>query len=358
MNFSWVKLLLPTFRNTVVCAIIAQVVLEMALAPSYAQSITVSLSIGYSIQLTFFVFDRFLYPGSTSYWVGLIKSCVGLFLGMCLGSLLIFQNLLALFYYPAGDEVLIFSLMLAGFAGAFTVARVRLASQGEQIHQLEVKQSRQETIALENEIQLLQAQIEPHFLFNTLSNIVSLIETKPKLAEKSLVNLTHLLRVKLDRGRDKTHTLGDELWLLNAYLELHKMRLGKRLTYQFLPIGIEDDVSFTSLAIPSLLVQPLVENAIQHGIEPSVKGGEVSIELAFSNNELLIKVTDTGLGFEARSSANLTNHSGIGLSNVRRRLHAIYVDRAALSVVDNEPSGAIVTLTIPMEVCNADSNSG
>jgi len=74
MKFSWVKLLLPTFRNTVVCAIIAQVVLEMALAPSYAQSITVSLSIGYSIQLTFFVFDRFLYPGSTSYWVGLIKS--------------------------------------------------------------------------------------------------------------------------------------------------------------------------------------------------------------------------------------------------------------------------------------------
>jgi len=351
MKFGWVKLLLPTFRNTVVCAIIAQVVLDTALAPSYAHSIKVSLSIGYSIQLTFFVFDRFLYPGSTSYWVGLSKSCIGLILGMCLGGLIISDNLLILFYYPAGKELLIFSMMITLFAGVLTVARVRFASQGDQISQLEVKQSRQETIALENEIKLLQAQIEPHFLFNTLSNIVSLIETKPKLAETSLVNLTHLLRVKLDRGRDKIHTLGDELWLLNVYLELHKMRLGERLTYQFLPTNIEDDVSFTSLAIPSLLVQPLVENAIQHGIEPSVKGGNVSIELAFSDNRLVIKVTDTGLGFKAPKSANLTNHSGIGLSNVRRRLHAIYADRAALSVVDNQPSGAIVALTIPMEAC-------
>ena len=351
MKFGWVKLLLPTFCNTVVCAIIAQVVLEIALAPSYAISIKVSLSIGYSIQLTFFVFDRFLYPGSTSYWVGLSKGCIGLLLGMCLGSLLMFDNMLFLFYYPAGREVLLFSVIIAAFAGVFAIAKVRMASQGEQISQLEAKQFKQEAIALENEIALLQDQIEPHFLFNTLSNIVSLIEIKPKLAEKSLVNLTQLLRIKLDRGRDEIHTLGDELWLLNAYLELHKMRLGERLTYQFLPTNIEDDVSFTSLAIPSLLVQPLVENAIQHGIEPSVKGGNVSIELAFSDNRLVIKVTDTGLGFKAPKSANLTNHSGIGLSNVRRRLHAIYADRAALSVVDNQPSGAIVALTIPMEAC-------
>jgi sensor histidine kinase YesM len=270
---------------------------------------------------------------------------------MCLGGLIVFENALFLFYYPAGSDVLLFSMIIAVFFGAFTIAKVRLAYQGKQISQLEAKHLRQETIALENEIELLHAQIEPHFLFNTLSNIVSLIEINPKLAENSLVNLTRLLRVKLDRSRDKNHTLGDELWLLKAYLELHKMRLGERLTYQFLPIGIEDDISFTNLAIPSLLVQPLVENAIQHGIEPSVKGGEVSIGLAFSDNGLLIKVTDTGLGFKALSSANLTHHSGIGLSNVRRRLHAIYADRAALSIVDNEPSGAIVTLTIPMEAC-------
>ena len=351
MKFGWVKLLLPTFWNTVVCAIIAQVVLEIALAPSYAVSIKVSLSIGYSIQLTFFVFDRFLYPGSTSYWVGLSKGCIGLLLGMCLGSLLMFDSILFLFYYPAGREVLLFSVIVAVFAGVFTITKVRMASQGEQISQLEAKQFKQEAIALENEIELLQDQIEPHFLFNTLSNIVSLIEIKPKLAEKSLVNLTQLLRVKLDRGRDKIHTLGDELWLLNAYLELHKMRLGERLTYQFLPTNIKDDVSFTSLAIPSLLVQPLVENAIQHGIEPSVKGGNVSIELAFSDNRLVIKVTDTGLGFKAPKSANLTNHSGIGLSNVRRRLHAIYADRATLSILDNEPSGAILVVTLPMEAC-------
>lgn len=351
MKFGWVKLLLPTFWNTVFCVIIAQVVLDIALAPSFTHSIKVSLSIGYTIQLTFFVFDRFLYPGSTSYWVGLSKGCIGLFLGMCLGSLLVFENVFFLFDYPAGSEVLLFSMIIAVFFGAFTIAKVRLAYQGKQISQLEAKHLRQETMALENEIELLQAQIEPHFLFNTLSNIVSLIEINPKLAENSLVNLTRLLRVKLDRSRDKNHTLGDELWLLKAYLELHKMRLGERLTYQFLPIGIEDDISFTNLAIPSLLVQPLVENAIQHGIEPSVKGGEVSIGLAFSDNGLLIKVTDTGLGFKALSSANLTHHSGIGLSNVRRRLHAIYADRAALSIVDNEPSGAIVTLTIPMEAC-------
>lgn len=351
MKFGWVKLLLPTFWTTVLCAVIAQVVLDTALAPSYAPSIKVSLSIGYSLQLTFFIFDRFLYPSSTSYWVGLSKGCIGLWLGMCLGGLIVFENPLFFFNYPAGSKVLLFSTIIAVFSGTFTIAKVRLAYQGKQISQLEAKQLRQETIALGNEIELLQAQIEPHFLFNTLSNIVSLIEINPKLAENSLVNLTRLLRVKLDRSRDKNHTLGDELWLLKAYLELHKMRLGERLTYQFLPIGIEDDISFTSLEIPSLLVQPLVENAIQHGIEPSVKGGEVSIGLAFSDHGLLIKVTDTGLGFRALSSANLTYHSGIGLSNVRRRLHAIYADRAALSIVDNEPSGAIVTLTIPIEAC-------
>ena len=349
MKMSWQKDLLGLFYNTLVCAVIAAVVLDMALASSYGASLKVALSIGYSIQLSYFVFDRFLYPNSSSHWVGLAKSIIGLLLGVAVGGIAIKGTPFFLFYYPAAPEVLIFSAIIAVFSAAFINTTVRLADQKQHILELEAKHLKQEAVTLEAEIHLLQAQIEPHFLFNTLSNIVSLIQTKPAVAEKSLVNLAQLLRFKLDRSRDKTHTLGDELWLLRAYLDLHSMRLGKRLSYHFLPIGIENDTFFTSLDIPPLLIQPMVENAIQHGIEPAVEGGDVSIMVSCGGNELLIQVIDTGIGLEAHSSSTLTNHSGIGLSNVRHRLQAIYAGRATMSIVENEPSGVIVKLALPME---------
>lgn len=193
--------------------------------------------------------------------------------------------------------------------------------------------------AVDARLRALQAQIEPHFLFNTLANVVSLIEAHPADARRMLERLIELLRASLSASRAQHATLGQEFDLCRAYLEILSIRMGGRLRYD---IAVAADLR--GLPLPPMLLQPLIENAIQHGLEPTVDGGHVRLGAARTADDLLeISVEDNGVGF-----GTMTRGGGVGLSNLRDRLAAQYGSRARLTIEDALP-GTRVRLVLPLE---------
>ena len=190
--------------------------------------------------------------------------------------------------------------------------------------------------SVEAHLKLLQAQIEPHFLFNSLANVAGLIEAEPKLASRLLEALITYLRASLQRTRAEGGTLGDELDLLEAYLDIFKIRLGPRLDY-----SVAAPPQLRALRVPPMLLQPLVENAIRHGIEPQVAGGRVDIAAARRDGALELTVRDTGPGFGAAAG------SGFGLDNVRTRLAALFGPAGSLELVEPPEGGVLATLRLP-----------
>ncbi len=189
----------------------------------------------------------------------------------------------------------------------------------------------------EAELKALQAQIEPHFLFNTLSNVASLIETDPATAKRMLVNFTAYLRGSLERTRTGRTTLGQELELVRRYLEIMAIRMGDRLQW-----SVTADADVDAIAFPPLILQPFVENAIQHGIGPLTQGGRVCVTVRRDSDAVTLEVTDDGRGFEGRSA------SGVGIENVRQRLQTLYDGRAELSIRAHTPSGVRVAVRVPV----------
>ncbi|KAF1033818.1 MAG: Sensor histidine kinase BtsS [Burkholderia lata] len=181
--------------------------------------------------------------------------------------------------------------------------RMRATLETERREAAEVRQA--ETAA---RLALLQAQIEPHFLFNTLANVQSLIERDPARASTMLGSLNRYLRASLRRTRDATSTLGEELDLVEALLKIASIRLGERLSY-----AIDVPADLHALLFSPLLLQPLVENALLHGIEPSIDGGVIVIRGRMRGDRLELNVIDTGVGL-GKSDTRL--HGGVGLANV------------------------------------------
>lgn len=188
---------------------------------------------------------------------------------------------------------------------------------------------------VEARLRLLQAQIEPHFLFNTLANVISLIETAPPRARVMLEHFVAYLRASLAASRATRGTVGQEAELLRNYLELIRIRMGNRLTYD---IAVAPDVADAPLA--PMLLQPLVENAIKHGLEPKVEGGKVTVNIRRQASQLLATVEDNGLGFNPQGS------SGVGLDNLRERLKVLYDGGAQVNIEDRAP-GTAITLVLP-----------
>ena len=181
------------------------------------------------------------------------------------------------------------------------------------------------------QLRMLQAQIEPHFLFNTLANVVSLIETAPAKASAMLEHFIAYLRASLAASRTTEGTLGQEVDLLRNYLELLQIRMGSRLNYQ-----IDVDDSLRSVRLAPMLLQPVVENAIKHGLEPKVDGGTVRVHVFRRNERLIARVEDNGLGFTPGAGA------GVGLANLRERLAVLYDGQAHLEIEELSPGTAVV----------------
>lgn len=203
-------------------------------------------------------------------------------------------------------------------------------------------------LATEAELRAIRAQLNPHFLFNALTTIGYLIQTSPARAFDTLMRLTGLLRAVLNRGDGEFSTLGEELDLVESYLAIESARLEERLVVHVdVPAGLRD------VRIPMLVLQPLVENAIKHGIAPARAGGELSIRASTIEVDgrvgiLVVTVADTGLGASEAALAAGRAH-GIGLSSIQRRLEAYFGDSAGLEIASTPGQGTIVELRIPLE---------
>src|SRR5690606_12622215 len=186
-------------------------------------------------------------------------------------------------------------------------------------------------------LSLLHAQVEPHFLYNTLASAQLLARSDPPRADEMLGHLIQYLRHSLPRTEDELSTLGAELERAVAYLEILKIRMGSRLAVQ---VDVPETLRATKL--PPMMLQTLVENAIKHGLEPRTAGGTVWIRARGSDGTVAVTVADDGDGFSARTSG-----TGIGLKNVRERLRLVFGGDAALAVVANFPAGVAATRTVP-----------
>jgi two-component sensor histidine kinase len=206
---------------------------------------------------------------------------------------------------------------------------------------------RAEQQATEAQLRLLQGQIEPHFLFNTLANVLSLMELQPDAARRMLETFVDYLRGSLGRLRTEDCTLGDELALVQAYLALLQMRMGERLRFT-----IDADAGARRAVLPPMLLQPLVENAVHHGLEPKLDGGCVRVTARHQGAQLTIEVRDDGLGPAAAAARRRSTSNGMALHNIRERLRMRYGDAASLSLAPAEP-GMIARLTLPFETSAA-----
>ena len=184
----------------------------------------------------------------------------------------------------------------------------------------------------------MQAQVEPHFLFNTLASIDHLIETDPGRASTMQKNLIALLRASMPAMREKSTNLGRELEVVRPYLEILKVRMGERLQP-----NVTVTAGLYSADFPPMMLQSLVENAIKHGLEPKAEGGAINVTAEVIHGKLAVTVADTGVGFAKAPTAG----TGTGLTNIRERLKLIYGEAAELKIDDNTPSGTRVTIVVP-----------
>jgi len=209
---------------------------------------------------------------------------------------------------------------------------------------------------LEARMAMMQAQVEPHFLFNTLASIDHLIEFDPKRASQMQRNLISLLRASMPSMRSTDSGLRPldlELAVVRPYLEILKVRMEERLTTE---IDVPDGL--LSAEFPPMMIQTLVENSIKHGLEPKAEGGHLSVKAEIRHGKLAVTVSDTGLGFEAAAQGS-THGTGVGLANIRERLALLYGSRASLTIANNPVGGTIVTITVPYTThTESDSDEG
>ncbi len=203
-----------------------------------------------------------------------------------------------------------------------------------------VRRVEQERARLRAELQMLQAQIEPHFLFNTLATLRSFVRQGSAQALPMLDAVSGLLETSLDRVRQTDGTtLGQELQVVSHYLAILELRLGERLRWR-----IDVDPALHALPLPPLMLQPLVENALQHGIEPSEPGGEVELQARRAGRQLQLVVRNTGLPL---ASSTPPGH-GLALANLRQRLQALHGDAAGLTLASDAQGATLATLTLPL----------
>jgi sensor histidine kinase YesM len=261
---------------------------------------------------------------------------------------------LAWLFDSASLRHLVTAALVFGFLYAALVALIANLRNREYVAlsgrlEVEARQNELSRRLAESQLRMLQLQIEPHFLFNTLGSAQQLAEKGAPDAARLIAHLIRFLRAATPSLRENTTTLKDEAAMIGAYLAIMQTRLGKRLAYRIdLPAGLDD------ATVPPGMLITLVENALKHGIEPMPDGGFVTVsarrEGAGDDACLVLVVADTGAGL-----GNVIPGSGIGLSNIRERLLLLYDGRAALELEENEPRGFVARLVLPAHSAAAAS---
>ena len=213
---------------------------------------------------------------------------------------------------------------------------------------IEHKLKEQSRLLLEARLDALQRQINPHFLFNTLNSIASLVRSKPDLAREMIVKLSHILRVLL-RDRDAFVPFREELDFTDDYLDIEVVRFGEKLR-----VVKEISPETLDIIVPSMLLQPLIENSIKHGLEPRISGGTITLRSRIADGLLLLEIEDDGVGIEpggpttAPISGLVREGSGIGMRNVRERIQVLYGDEAHVDIISRPGRGTRVSLRMPL----------
>ena len=208
---------------------------------------------------------------------------------------------------------------------------------------LEIKLEEQKRLLLEARLDALQRQINPHFLFNTLNSIASLVRMKPEMARQMTVKLANILRALL-KDHDTYVALRDELSFTDDYLDIEVVRFGA----DKLRVEKQIDPRTLDILVPSILLQPLIENSIKHGLEPRLNGGTVTLRSRLEGNRVLIEVADDGVGMGNRPATALRRTgAGIGMKNVQERLEVLYGNLAHFEIVSNPGRGTLVSIELP-----------
>jgi signal transduction histidine kinase len=222
----------------------------------------------------------------------------------------------------------------------------RATRRAAELREAELDRHRLEAQMLEARLQVLQAQVEPHFLFNTLAHVQQLYQTDPARGRLMLDSFCGYIRAALPRMRSYHSTLGREMELARSYLSTQLIRMGRRLRFA---ISIPDEL--LGAEFPPMMLLSLVENAIKHGLSPLREGGSIRIFAARGTGTLQLTVADTGAGLSAAEDGQ---GSGVGLSNIRSRLATLYGATGRLILVRNEPQGFVATIEVPLDAYRVD----
>lgn len=352
MALDWIDKLRHLLLTLAFCLVIATLHYGFLPDRPYAPPVAYSVAIGI---VTWAVIDlgRHLFPSAreTGWPQGLAGALLvagGIATGFFLGTAIADQLCRLFGWYAAGPVVdrgaeLRTSLLItipAGLIGSFFFYSVNKSRY------LERKMGEAREHANEARLKLLEAQLEPHMLFNTLANLRALIAVDPPRAQQMLDHMIAYLRATLAASRSTLHPLRAEFERLRDYLELMAVRMGPRMQFALdLPRELEER------KVPALLLQPLVENAIQHGLEPQVGGGRIDVTARIEAGQLVLRVEDTGAGAPAiPAKAGVQGApGGFGLTQVRERLHTLYGDDATFRFDARPGQGANAEIRLPLD---------
>lgn len=305
-----------------------------------------ALLVGMTVMLAFGVFEQ--WPRRLPRW--LARSALQL-IGVAVT--VPFAVLLAYWITSGGDpqfatdEKRVMGYWLLTFTGVLfapwiavgVMFKQRDAFARDQALAFELERSQLERTALDARLRLLQAQVEPHFLFNTLANVQALVDAGSPHASRVLASLIAYLRAAVPRMHEPATKLGQELELVRAYLELMQMRMPDRLQF-----AVQIDPAANNLRCPPMTLLTLVENAVRHGIDPSEEGGRIDVEVRVRNDRCLVRISDTGVGLRS------TSHGlGTGLSTLRERLQLAFGGQAQLQLLEVQPHGVRAELDFPAQ---------
>jgi len=339
------NILLPLTVNTII-AIIVALGLSFNDPQHWFQNFYVSYVFSCCIGFTIFGLMRYFGPRCTG--LPIIPRLSLIVLLFLLGGVIGTEVGLGIFHLAFGWgvdfesqlRILKFNLVLAIIFGSVSVLYFSLRDRAERLgmalKEKELNEERLTRLKTKAELEALQTKVNPHFLFNTLNSIASLISENPKAAEETVEKLSELFRHSLRHTEKSTVTLTEEFELIRTYLEIEKVRLGDRLKFD---VTCEERVR--EVEIPAMLIQPLVENSIKHGIAPALDGGTILVEAKETDGACVITVRDSGKGFQSTDDPG-----GFGLRSIQDRLKLLYGKEATLEILQDGYSEIVVKLPL------------
>jgi signal transduction histidine kinase len=322
---------------TAICATAAAMVVRGFLN-TYADLLVSALCVGYTSMVLFTIAGNVRHVRVPRQVKQVAAIVVGSFLGTMLAGVVKGRDV-RLMFTERLDGVLITMGLGIGFGCvvvAWFILREKHARDQERLVRAESDRHQLEKSILEARLALMQAQVEPHFLFNTLANVQHLVETDPPEAARVLDSLIRYLRAALPQMRESTTNLGRELEMARAFLEINRVRMGSRLEF-----AIEVPEALKPRAFPPMMLISLVENAVKHGVDPCCECGTITIRAHEGDGRLRVSVEDTGEGIKPKKGG------GVGLSNIRERLKALYGTSARLVIEERAPRGVVASIEVP-----------